>query len=101
MKTITTISESANYIKTLIQEGIQKSVYFNLEINNKIYKIRVSNHSCNDLNNVNSEFDGFFSFTTEWNKQKRNSSNEFVLTNDGEFTEEFRNIEECLDWHIN
>jgi hypothetical protein len=98
--TVNSINKAAIKIRSLIQGGISGTHYFTLELNEKQYQIRVSDHSGRSANN-RFDFEDFFSFVTNKNAQDCKISNEFLLDADGDFTEEFTSIEECLDWHIN
>jgi hypothetical protein len=99
MTRVDSISKSSEKVRELIN-NISGTYYFILELDSNEYQIRVSDHSAREANNKN-EFDGFFSFISEWNNQDCNMLNEWTIDNDGDFSEEFRNIEECLDWNIN
>ena len=101
MSKVTTISEAGNLVREMIQNDLSTQ-YFVLSLDSKEYKIRVSDHSARSANNrSHGEYNGYFSFITGWNKQDSNMKNEWVLDADGDFIEEFINIEECLDWNIN
>lgn len=101
MTRVNTIEKAADKVRELFNNGISGTYYFILDLNEKSYQIRVSDHSARVNNNNKHEFDGMFSFINSWNRQDCNMTNEWVLDNQGNFTEEFINIEECLDWNIN
>ena len=100
---VQTIEDAATKVRELIKD-ICVSKYFTLEIDDNEYQIRVSDHSANGERN-GGFYDGYFSFIREWNNQDlmftSNMKNEWVVDEDGDFQEEFINIEECLDWNIN
>lgn len=100
MTHVTTISEAGQKVRDIFGEGLAGTAYFILEQNRKEYQIRVSDHAANSNNNTMG-YDGFFSFISSWNLQHSNMANEWKLDEDGDFTEEFINVEECLDWNIN
>lgn len=100
MERVSTIKKAAEKIRELFQSGLNSTHYFILELNGKEYQIRVSDHSANGCNN-RMGYDGFFSFISKWCKQPYNMMNEYKLDEDGDFTDQFLNIEECLDWNIN
>jgi len=100
MKRFTTIKSAAERVRALFSNNLCGTYYLVLELEDKEYQIRVSDHSARSANNKSS-YDGFFSFISSWNSQDCNMSNEWLLDEDGDFSEEFINIEECLNWNIN
>lgn len=101
MTRVYTIEEAAERVRELFANGLNGTTYLVLEVNNKEYQIRVSDHSARASNNNKFDYDGYFSFISSWNNQDCNMSNEWELDEDGDFTEQYINIEQCLDWNIN
>ena len=101
-----TIEDAGQRVRDIFTSGINGTTYFTLYQDDKRYKIRVSDHSANYRNNNSrGEYDDYFSFVTQKNNQrgygKGNTLNEWILNEDGDFTEEFYDVEACLEWHIN
>ena len=99
MTRFTTITEAADKVRDIFTNGISGTTYFILEIEGKEFQIRVSDHSARSHNNKYS-YDGFFSFISAWNNQDCNMTNEWLLDEDGDFTEEFVSVEDCLEFNI-
>ncbi|MFD2922007.1 hypothetical protein ACFS6H_19965 [Terrimonas rubra] len=105
MKNVTTIDAAGTLVRELFKD-LSGTTYFTLSINDKVFKIRVSDHSANYANNLsNGEYDNYFSFVLNKNTQngygRGNMLNEWQLNENGEFTEEFESVEDCLDYQIN
>lgn len=114
MKRVTSIKEAGELAREMfekIQDGYSTQ-YFILELESdeenefgefiKEYKIRISDHSARSSNNYkNGDYDNYFSFITDWNRQDVNVTNEWVVDGDGDFTEEYYSIEDCLECNIN
>lgn len=104
MTRVQTIEDAATKVRELIN-GVVRSQYFILEIEDKTYQIRVSDHSANRNNNEAHDYDGYFSFVLNTvihqGYGSSNMMNEWVIDENGEFTEEFTSVEDCLDWNIN
>ena len=96
---VQTISQAGEKVREIFQNGLNGTTYFILELDGKEYQIRVSDHSANALNNTR-DFENMFSFIGDWNSQKCNMSNEWMLDEDGEFCEEFMSVEDCLEFNI-
>lgn len=96
---VQTISEAGNKVREIFEDGLNGTTYFILELEGKEYQIRVSDHSANALNNTR-YFDGMFSFTSNYNHQHCNMNNEYILDEGGNFTEQFMDVEDCLECSI-
>lgn len=99
MIVVNSIREAGKRVREIFRNGLNGTTYFVLRVKNKEYLIRVSDHSARSANNKRG-YDDFFSFISNWNRQDSNMKNEWTLDEDGDFTEEFKNVEECLNWHI-
>lgn len=105
MTRVYSIEEAAEKVRDLIN-NVEGTYYFVMELedledeyNTREIQVRVSDHSANAQNNTR-DFDGMISFISDWNKQSSNMMTEYILDNDGDFTETFRNVEECLTWEF-
>ena len=99
MKTVNSISKASQLIREnlLSIKSIGGTYYFDLEIDDEIIKVRTSDHSGRSANNKGEKT---FSFITKWNRQDCNINNEFIVDEDGHFSEEFTSIEDCLECNL-
>lgn len=94
-----TQSEIANKIRENLE--LSGSNYFSITNNNGVVvKIRTSNHSCNKMNNSDSEITlSFISKRTEQRKSGYNQiAGEYAILENG-LTDTFQEIEEILEWN--
>lgn len=97
---LTTIKKAADQIRENLQTIKSNgggTHYFDLIIGEEVIEIRTSDHSGRSANNKGNRT---FSFITNWNNQDSNISNEWLVDEDGDFSEEFINIGECIDWNL-
>lgn len=80
-------------------KNIFGSSYFTLELDNEDIKIRVSDHSAKHSNNSGKTL----SFCTNFAKHQDCNPmiNEWVVDENGDLDEEFKNVLEVLEWELN
>lgn len=108
MRTLADIIEKTEELVSLVVSG-HRSQYFEFDYNEERWTIRVSNHRANP----NRVEDNVISFVVElpenessedsgsWGINKKSFQsvpNQFFLDEDGDFYENFKNMEECLTY---
>lgn len=100
-------TKAQDMINSVINGG--RSDYFAFDFNEKEWTIRVSNHRANP-ERVDENTISFVVFVPEtesedsWGVAKKSFKsipNQFILDENGEFNEQFTDIEECIDYLIN
>lgn len=104
---ITTKTQSM--IESVINGG--RSDYFSFEYNDTEWTIRVSNHRANPsrvddntlsfvivLPEIEDEDSGSWGVSK---KSFKSIANQFILDENGEFTEQFTDVQECIEYSIN
>jgi hypothetical protein len=110
MESISKLSEKVEGMVNMVVNGFC-SQYFSFTWNDELWTVRVSDHKANPLrvseNTISFVVEPSESDSEEysnWGRNKktfRSISNQFFLDSDGDFTENFRDMEECLDYILN